>query len=58
MLIGMGLRERAQVLGAQAGGSAEEACERLAGEAQMGNLFKVLAATSPGLAVPYPFVKA
>lgn len=57
-LLAMGLRERAQVLGAQGGVSAEEACERLAGEAQMGNLFKVLAATSPGLAVSYPFVQA
>ena len=28
---------------------------RLADEGQMGNLFKVLAATSPGLATPYPF---
>ena len=31
------------------------AVERLAGENQMGNLFKVLAATSPGLPTPYPF---
>lgn len=57
-LLAMGLKERAQILGAKAGASAEEACERLAGEAQMGNLFKVLAATSSGLAVPYPFVQA
>jgi SAM-dependent MidA family methyltransferase len=54
----MGIAERARVLGAKSGASADEACERLAGEAQMGNLFKVLAATSPGLAIPYPFVKA
>jgi NADH dehydrogenase [ubiquinone] 1 alpha subcomplex assembly factor 7 len=31
------------------------ATERLAGENQMGNLFKVMAALSPGLAPPYPF---
>jgi NADH dehydrogenase [ubiquinone] 1 alpha subcomplex assembly factor 7 len=31
------------------------ATERLAGENQMGNLFKVMAALSPGLATPYPF---
>jgi NADH dehydrogenase [ubiquinone] 1 alpha subcomplex assembly factor 7 len=31
------------------------ATERLAGENEMGNLFKVMAATSPGLATPYPF---
>lgn len=54
----MGIAERARVLGAKAGAAAEEACERLAGNAQMGNLFKVLSATSPGLAIPYPFVQA
>ncbi|MFO0991694.1 MAG: SAM-dependent methyltransferase [Hyphomicrobiales bacterium] len=57
-LLAMGIEERARVLGSKPGASAEEACERLAGEAQMGNLFKVLAATSPSLAVPYPFVQA
>jgi SAM-dependent MidA family methyltransferase len=57
-LLAMGIEERARVLGTKAGASAEEACERLAGEAQMGNLFKVLASTSPGLAIPYPFVQA
>jgi SAM-dependent MidA family methyltransferase len=31
------------------------ATERLAGKNEMGNLFKVMAATSPGLATPYPF---
>jgi len=31
------------------------AVTRLAAADQMGNLFKVLAATSPGLAQPYPF---
>ncbi|WP_119389496.1 class I SAM-dependent methyltransferase [Taklimakanibacter lacteus] len=31
------------------------ATERLAGENQMGNLFKVMAALSPGLPTPYPF---
>ena len=57
-LLAMGLEERARVLGAKAGVSVKEACERLAGEAQMGNLFKVLAAVSPGLPTPYPFVQA
>ena len=28
---------------------------RLADEAQMGNLFKLLCATSPGITTPYPF---
>ncbi|MBL8907726.1 MAG: SAM-dependent methyltransferase [Rhizobiales bacterium] len=54
----MGIAERARALGARSGAAAEEARERLAGEAQMGNLFKVLAATSQDLAVPYPFVQA
>jgi NADH dehydrogenase [ubiquinone] 1 alpha subcomplex assembly factor 7 len=31
------------------------AVDRLVGESQMGNLFKVMAASSPGLPVPYPF---
>lgn len=30
---------------------------RLADDDQMGNLFKVMAATSPGIAVPYPFAR-
>jgi NADH dehydrogenase [ubiquinone] 1 alpha subcomplex assembly factor 7 len=51
----MGIDERARALGAKAGAAAEEARERLAGETQMGNLFKVLAATSPGAPTPYPF---
>jgi len=54
----MGLAERVRVLGSTAGATVEEAGERLAGDAQMGNLFKVLAATSPDLAIPYPFVQA
>jgi SAM-dependent MidA family methyltransferase len=54
----MGIDERARVLDARTGVAAEEARERLAGEAQMGNLFKVLAAASPGMAAPYPFVQA
>jgi SAM-dependent MidA family methyltransferase len=33
----------------------ERQMTRLAAADQMGNLFKVLAATSPGLATPYPF---
>jgi SAM-dependent MidA family methyltransferase len=33
----------------------KRAITRLAAADQMGNLFKILAATSPGLAQPYPF---
>jgi SAM-dependent MidA family methyltransferase len=54
-LLGMGLAERVHTLAAKAGPAVQEASDRLAGEAQMGNLFKVIAATSPGLAIPYPF---
>jgi len=57
-LLAMGLEERVRSLAAKAGASAGEAGDRLAGEAQMGNLFKVLTATSPGLATPYPFEQA
>jgi SAM-dependent MidA family methyltransferase len=54
-LLAMGLEERAHVLAGKMGEETKTARERLAGEAQMGNLFKVLAATSPGLGAPYPF---
>jgi SAM-dependent MidA family methyltransferase len=54
-LLAMGLEERARVLAEKMGEDAVVARERLAGETQMGNLFKVLAATSPGLGTPYPF---
>lgn len=58
-LLAMGLEPRIGQLAARA--DAETAAvlhrqmARLAEEGQMGNLFKVLAATSPGLATPYPF---
>ncbi len=59
-LLGMGLELRAQRLkndtrGAQAG-EIDQAFARIAGPDRMGNLFKVIAATSPGLSRPHPFV--
>lgn len=58
-LLAMGLEARAALLGRSAKPEQRKviahATERLAGENQMGNLFKVMAATSPGLATPYPF---
>ncbi len=58
-LLGMGLETRAALLGQKANPGERDvigrAVERLAGENQMGNLFKVMAATSPGLSIPYPF---
>ncbi len=58
-LLAMGLEQRI----AQLQGKADAATRatltrqmaRLADEAQMGNLFKVLCVTSPGIATPYPF---
>ena len=58
-LIAMGLEQRF----AQLAGKADDATRsilsrqmaRLADEAQMGNLFKLLCATSPGMSTPYPF---
>lgn len=58
-LLAMGLAQRI----AQLAGKADEPTRailarqmaRLADEAEMGNLFKVLAATSPGMTTPYPF---
>ncbi len=58
-LSAMGLAERAQVLKSQAdeNGRAEidAAVDRLAGQAQMGHLFKVIAATHPDMTPPFPF---
>jgi SAM-dependent MidA family methyltransferase len=58
-LLAMGLEQRTRMLGAKSDMETRAVLERqmtrLAGEDQMGNLFKVLAATSPGLATPYPF---
>ena len=61
-LLAMGLEARAALLSRKARPAERRiiasATERLAGENQMGNLFKVMAATSPGLATPYPFGSA
>lgn len=58
-LMAMGLEARTAALSARADkrmvDALQRAMTRLADESQMGNLFKVLAATSPGLAMPYPF---
>ncbi len=58
-LLAMGLEQRSAALSSRAGEPGRNLLERqmtrLAGEDQMGNLFKVLAATSPGLTMPYPF---
>ena len=58
-LLRMGLEARLRILSAAADAEGrrdlELAAERVAGPAQMGHLFKVLAATSAGLPVPYPF---
>lgn len=60
-LLGLGLLERAGRLGANSDASARDKIhgevERLAGPDSMGNLFKVLAVTPPGIAVP-PFANA
>jgi NADH dehydrogenase [ubiquinone] 1 alpha subcomplex assembly factor 7 len=58
-LLAMGLEARFAQLAAGADaptrGLLARQQARLAEAAQMGNLFKVLAATSPGLEAPYPF---
>jgi NADH dehydrogenase [ubiquinone] 1 alpha subcomplex assembly factor 7 len=58
-LLHMGIEARADLLMAKAPPSDRKiiarAKERLAGGNEMGNLFKVMSATSPGLATPYPF---
>jgi NADH dehydrogenase [ubiquinone] 1 alpha subcomplex assembly factor 7 len=58
-LLAMGLEPRAAALSSNATRPDRDmiarAVERLAGRAQMGNLFKVVTATSPGLRAPYPF---
>ncbi|MFW6076994.1 MAG: class I SAM-dependent methyltransferase [Hyphomicrobiales bacterium] len=58
-LSAMGLAERAEMLKRQADAPTradiDAAAARLADEAQMGHLFKVIAATYPGLPPPYPF---
>ncbi len=61
-LLAMGLEARAEVLSAKVDTQQrivmKRAITRLAAADQMGNLFKILAATSPGLAQPYPFGKS
>jgi NADH dehydrogenase [ubiquinone] 1 alpha subcomplex assembly factor 7 len=56
----MGLELRAAILARNATAAQRRdlstAVERVAGPSQMGHLFKVLAATSPGLRRPHPFV--
>jgi NADH dehydrogenase [ubiquinone] 1 alpha subcomplex assembly factor 7 len=58
-LLAMGLEARAARLSGKAKLPERKiiarATERLVGENQMGNLFKVMAALSPGLPTPYPF---
>ncbi len=58
-LSAMGVDLRAQVLARDladdARGTLLSGVKRLVDDAQMGQLFKVMAATSPGLNVPYPF---
>jgi SAM-dependent MidA family methyltransferase len=58
-LLAMGLEPRAAMLAAKAGSAEADimnrAVARLIGESEMGNLFKVMVGTSPGLATPYPF---
>ena len=57
-LLGMGLLERAGRIGSGASPQVQERIsgevERLAGPQEMGNLFKVLAVSSPGVKLP-PF---
>ena len=58
-LLAMGLQQRNEMLSAKADPATRAKLQRqmtrLAGDDQMGNLFKVLAAVSPGIATPYPF---
>jgi NADH dehydrogenase [ubiquinone] 1 alpha subcomplex assembly factor 7 len=58
-LLAMGLEQRAAILSSKADANSRDilarAVARLAGETEMGNLFKVMVATSPDLPMPYPF---
>ena len=58
-LIAMGLEQRAAILSSKADVNTKDiltrAVTRLAGEGEMGQLFKVMVGTSPDLATPYPF---
>ena len=58
-LLAMGLERRAAILASKADAKTKDilarTVARLTGETEMGNLFKVMVATSPDLATPYPF---
>ena len=58
-LLAMGLERRAAILSSKADGKTQavlaRSVARLTGETEMGNLFKVMVATSPDLPTPYPF---
>jgi NADH dehydrogenase [ubiquinone] 1 alpha subcomplex assembly factor 7 len=58
-LLAMGFEQRAAILSSKADANSRDilarAVARLAGETEMGNLFKVMAATSADLPMPYPF---
>ena len=58
-LLAMGLEQRTAILSSKADANSREilarAVARLAGETEMGNLFKVMVATSADLPMPYPF---
>ena len=58
-LLAMGLERRAAILSSKADANTKEilarAVARLVGETEMGNLFKVMVATSPEFPPPYPF---
>jgi NADH dehydrogenase [ubiquinone] 1 alpha subcomplex assembly factor 7 len=58
-LVSMGIGQRAAILSSKADAITQEtiarAVARLTDEKEMGGLFKVLTATSPYLATPYPF---
>ncbi len=58
-LLAMGLEQRAAILSSKADANSRDilsrAVARLAGETEMGNLFKVMVATSADIPTPYPF---
>jgi NADH dehydrogenase [ubiquinone] 1 alpha subcomplex assembly factor 7 len=58
-LLAMGHEQRVAILSSKADANTKgilaRAAARLTGEAEMGTLFKVMVATSPHLATPYPF---
>ena len=57
--LAMGIEQRAAILSSKADSKTQEilarSVARLTGETEMGNLFKVMVATSPDLPIPYPF---